>query len=164
MKNWISSFAATTILLATSSLAFADVTASDAWVRGTVDGQKETAAFMTLKSSEATQLVKGSSPVAKMVQIHQETMSGGMMKMRPVKALDLPANSAVELKPGTYHVMLMGLKKPLAKGEMVPVKLSFRDKGGAKSTLEVMAEVRELTEPNAPMKMDGMKDDMKMQH
>ena len=125
-------------------------------MRGVVKGQTETGAFMTLTATEATSLVGAASPVAKAVQIHEMKMEGDMMKMRPVKALAIPANIPVELKPGGYHVMLIDLTKPLAKGDMVPIKLTFRDKGGSESTLEVQAQVRELTQPAAPMKMDQM--------
>jgi copper(I)-binding protein len=132
----------------------AEVTVAKPWIRGMVKGQTETGAFMTLKSTEASKLVGAASPVATTVQIHEMMMHGDMMMMRPVKAVDVPANATVELNPSGYHIMLIGVKKALVKGEMVPIKLTFQGKAGTNSTVEVQAEVRDLTEPNPPAKMD----------
>ena len=157
MKKTFAVVATAAALFMAALSAQAAVTVTQAWVRGVVKGQAETGAFMTLKSQEATSLIGAASPVAKTVQIHEMKMEGDMMKMRPVAAIEIPANSTVELKPGGYHVMLMGLNKPLAKGDKVPLKLTFRAKNGTQSTVDVQAEVRELTEPGTPAKKDHMK-------
>lgn len=125
--------------------AHAQVQVQDPWVRGMVETQKATGAFMRLASPNAARLVGASSPVAGVVEIHQTTMEGGVMRMRPVQAIELPAGKAVELKPGGYHIMLMNLKAPLKKGESVPIKLKFQGKDGKPQELEVKAEVRDLT-------------------
>ena len=125
--------------------AAAQVSVTDAWVRGTVAGQKATGAFMQLKSPTDIALVDAASPAAKIVEIHEMKMEGGMMKMRAVEKLPLPAGKAVELKPGGYHVMLMDLVQPLKEGDAVPLKLTFEDKAGKKQTLEVKAQVKALT-------------------
>jgi len=139
-----------TLVLAAASLtltasASAQVTVTDPWVRGTVAGQKATGAFMQLKSPADAALVAAASPVAKIVEIHEMKMEGGMMKMSAIEKLALPAGKAVELKPGSYHVMLMDLVQPLKEGETVPLKLTFEDKAGKKQTLEVKAQVKALT-------------------
>ena len=123
----------------------AQVTVSGAWVRGTVEGQKATGAFMELKSAEGAALVGAASPVAGIVEIHEMRMDGNTMRMRAVDKLELPAGRAVELKPGGYHVMLMDLKAPLKKGDTVPITLKVRTKSGQAQDLEVKAEVRDLT-------------------
>ena len=74
-------------------------------------------------------------------------MDNGVMKMRAMSRLDLPAGKAVTLKPGSYHIMLMDLKQPLKKGDSVPLTLKVEGKDKKLSTLEVKAEVRELTAP-----------------
>jgi hypothetical protein len=131
--------------LAVASAASGQVTVTDAWVRGTVTGQKATGAFMQLKSPVDTALVAAASPVAKIVEVHEMKMEGGMMKMNAVDKLALPAGKAVDLRPGGYHVMLMDLVKPLKDGDTVPLQLTFEDKAGRKQTVEVKAVVKPLT-------------------
>jgi len=125
--------------------ALAQVTVTDAWVRGTVPGQKATGAFMSITSATDATLVSASSPAAKVVEIHEMAMDGGVMKMRAVDKLALPAGKPVQLKPGSYHVMLMGITEPLAEGQTVPVTLTFVGKDGKKTTQEVKAPVKALT-------------------
>jgi hypothetical protein len=124
--------------------AWAQVTVSEPWVRGTVQGQKATGAFMQLKSADAAALVAAESPVAGVVEIHEMRMEGNVMRMRAIPKLELPAGQAVELKPGGYHVMLMDLRQPMKKGDTVPIKLKFQGKDGKLQEIEVKAEVRDL--------------------
>lgn len=123
------------------------VSVSDAWVRGTVAGQMATGAFMELKASENAALLSASSPVAGVVEVHEMTMDKGVMKMRAMPRLELPAGKSVALKPGSYHIMLMDLKQPLKKGDSVPLTLKVEGRDKKLSTLEVKAEVRDLTTP-----------------
>lgn len=136
-------------LLATS--AYAEVAITDAWIRGTVPGQRATGAFMQLASPSDSALVAASSPVAGVVEIHEMAMEGGVMRMRAIPRVALPAGKTVELKPGGYHVMLMDLKQPLSEGETVAVTLTFADPAGRRTTQEVKAPVRALT-ARPPMK------------
>jgi copper(I)-binding protein len=131
--------------LALAQSALAQVTVTDAWVRGTVAGQKATGAFMQLKAPADTALVDAASPAAKIVEIHEMKMANGVMTMRAVDKLPLPAGKTVELKPGGYHVMLMDLAQPLKEGETVTLKLTFEDKTGKKQTQDVKAQVKALT-------------------
>jgi copper(I)-binding protein len=124
--------------------AMAQVSVEDAWVRGTVPGQKATGAFMQITSGSDTSLVAVTSPVAKVVEIHTMSHEGGMMKMRAVDAIPVPAGKRVELSPGGYHVMLMDLGQPLKEGDKVRLTLTFADKAGKKSTQDVTATVRPL--------------------
>ena len=123
----------------------AQVAVADAWIRGTVPGQKATGAFMQLTSLTDMALVGVASPAAKVVEIHQMKQEGGMMKMNAVDRVALPANKTVELKPGGYHIMMMDLTQPLRDGESIPLTLTFEDKAGKKQTVEVKAAVRALT-------------------
>lgn len=128
-------------------LALAQTSVQDPWIRGTVAGQKATGLFMTLTSAQGGKLVGGASPVAAMVEIHEMAMAGDVMKMRELAGgLALPAGRAVELKPGGYHVMLMGLRKPLAAGEVVPVTLEITGADGKRQTIELKATVRALAD------------------
>lgn len=134
-------------LVATQALA--EVTVTEAWVRGTVAAQKATGAFMKIRSTEDAKLVGAASPSAGVVEVHEMAMKDNVMSMRAVDELPLPAGKTVELRPGGYHVMLIDLAKPLAAGDKVPVTLTILGKDGKKSTLEVKAEVRAM---GAPMK------------
>lgn len=129
--------------------ALADVSVANAWVRGTVPGQKATGAFMQLKSTSDVALVGVASPAAKVVELHEMTQTGGVMRMRAVDKLPLPAGKLVELSPGGYHVMLMDLAQPLKEGDRVPVTLTFMDKEGRKTTQVVEVPVRALTAGSA---------------
>lgn len=123
----------------------AQVVVADAWVRGTVPGQKGTGAFMQLTSAADTALVGVASPAARIAEIHEMVQDGNVMRMRAVDRVALPAGKAIALKPGGYHVMLMDLAQPLKEGEVVPVTLTFADKEGRKTTQEIKAPVRALT-------------------
>ena len=124
--------------------ALAEVTVRDAWVRGTVAGQKVTGAFMQLSSTSDAALVAASTPNAKFVEIHEMTQEGNVMKMKAVDKLALPAGKSVALTPGGYHMMLFDLKAPLHVGDVVPLTLTFEDSQGKKSTVEVKATVKSL--------------------
>jgi periplasmic copper chaperone A len=145
MRSLARSIAFALAAAAAAAAAQAQVTASDAWVRGTVEGQKATGAYMQLRSTDGATLVGVESPAAGIVEIHEMRMEGDTMRMRAVQKLDLPPGRAVELKPGGYHVMLMDLKAPLKKGETVPIKLKVRNKSGETQYIDVKAEVRDVT-------------------
>jgi periplasmic copper chaperone A len=132
-------------ILAAALPAAADVTVNGAWVRGTVTGQKVTGAFMQLTSPTATALVNVTTPVARTAEVHEMKNEGGVMRMKAIDRLALPAATAVDLKPGGYHVMLFDLKQPLSEGDVVPMTLTFEDSAGRRSTLEVKASVKALT-------------------
>ena len=129
--------------------ALAEVTVKDSWVRGTTPAQKATGAFMEITSSEAAALLTASSPVAGVVEIHTMKMEDGVMKMRALPKLDLPAGKAVKLAPGGNHVMLMDLKQQMKKGDVVPITLKIEGKDKKVQMLEIKAEVRDLAAPAA---------------
>ncbi len=133
------------------SAAFAQtVTVADGWVRATVQGQKATGAFMKLTAKDGAKLVSGVSPAAGVVEIHEMKMDKDVMKMAALpNGLDLPAGKTVELKPGSYHVMLMDLKAPLAADSTVPVTLTFQDAKGNKTTQELKLPVKAMAAPSA---------------
>lgn len=124
--------------------AMAQVTVSEAWVRGTVAQQKATGAFMTLNAAQDSRLVAASSPVAGMVEVHEMSMSNDVMRMRQMDSLALPAGKPVKLMPGGYHLMLMQLQRPLADGDKVPLTLEIEDAKHVRSKVTVEAVVRPL--------------------
>ncbi len=130
--------------------AWAQVTVGEAWVRATVPQQRATGMFAQITAAQGGKLVSASSPVASVVEIHEMAMDNNVMRMRAIPGLDLPAGKAVELKPGGFHVMLMGLTQQVKEGETVPVTLVVEGKDGKRETVQVNAPVRALgTQPGA---------------
>jgi periplasmic copper chaperone A len=112
------------------------------WARATPAEAKTGAVYMTLdnKSGTADRLTGASSEVADKLQIHEMKVENGVMKMREVPGgLPIPGSGSVELKPGGYHVMLMGLKKPLTVGEKFALTLTFEKAGNISVTVPVQA-------------------------
>jgi periplasmic copper chaperone A len=124
----------------------ADIEVKSAWARSTVAGQMGTGAFMHLKSREGARLLGASSDVAGVVEIHEMAMEGNVMRMRPIRSLDLPPGGTVEFKPGGHHIMLMDLKRPLATGEKIKVELRLETRDKKLVTQPVEIEIR----PRAP--------------
>ena len=128
--------------LACASVHAQTVQIKDAWARSSVPGQKASGAFMKISAKDGAKLVGASSPVAGVVQVHEMTMEGNVMKMRAVAGgLDIPAGQTVELKPGGYHVMLMDLKAPLVKDSSVALTLVFKDAKGVESKVDIKVPV-----------------------
>jgi copper(I)-binding protein len=119
------------------------VEVKNAWVRGTVPGQTTTGAFMTLRSRENAKVVGVATPVARRAEIHASEMKDGIMRMRPVPQVTLPAGKDVPLQ-GDLHVMLMEVTHPLGAGETVPLTVTVEDAKGQRSSVEVRAPVRPL--------------------
>ena len=137
--------AAVVTMLSVATFAAETVSVNNPWVRATVPGQSVAGAYMDITAKTSAALIAVESPVAARVELHTMAMDGGVMKMRPLEKLDLPANRTVNLKPGGYHVMLVDIKRELKAGERVPLKLTLQDRKGVKSTLQVEAEVRAVT-------------------
>lgn len=132
------------MLACLGNVANAEVTVSDPWVRGTVTSQKATGAFMQLSTSEDARLVEVRSPAAKIVELHEMRMEGDRMMMQAVPGLDLTPGKTVELKPGSYHIMLIDLVKPLSAGDKVALTLVVEGKDKKRSTVDVSADVRAM--------------------
>jgi len=140
-------------LLAAATLAQAQVTVQNAWVRGTVPKQQASGAFMQLSADKDTRLIAAQSPVANVVEIHEMVMDNNIMKMRQIPGLDIVPGRVLELKPGGFHVMLIDLKQQLKGGDVVPITLVFEDTQTKKQfTQEVKAPVTALGGGNMPMK------------
>jgi copper(I)-binding protein len=135
------------VALACATPSVAQTTVKQAWVRGTVAQQKASGAFMQIVSASRGKLVGVASPVAGLVEIHEMSMDGGVMRMRPVTSIELPAGKVIELKPGGYHVMLMDLKTQLKPGATVPLTLTIEIQDGKREVVQVQAQVKALGAP-----------------
>lgn len=113
------------------------VAVSSPWARATAGGQDTGAAYLTLLSPAADELLAASTPVAATTEVHEMAMDGAVMRMRPVPLIPLPAGQPVTLKPGGYHLMLMHLQTPLVAGQTFPLHLTFAHAGPADVTVVV---------------------------
>src|SRR3954466_2294372 len=120
-----------------------------AWVRATVQGQVSSGAYMTLTAKEPLVLTGASTPVAARAEVHEMKMDGEIMRMRELDALALPAGKPVELKPGSYHVMLTQLRAPLQPQTSVPLTLHLKKANGA--LIDVPLSVPVAASPPAPV-------------
>jgi len=122
-----------------------DVQAEGAYVRAVPPGQPNSAAFMSLTNKGETDhvLVAAESNVSKVAELHTHSMEGGMMKMRPVEKIDLPAGETVKLQPGGLHIMLIGLTRQLSPGEDVEITLIFED--GSRASLQAPVKTVQQT-------------------
>lgn len=119
--------------------ASAEVTVENPYARAVPPGQMNSASFMVLSNTDLKDiaLVKGSSSVAKAVELHNHINEDGVMKMRQVQQINIPASGNVNLQPGGYHVMLIGLNQDLMEGKEIDLKLDFSDGSSQELTIPV---------------------------
>ena len=125
----------------------AGLTVDDPYVRLAPPGAQTTGAFMTIHNSGSVdrKLVKAESSAAKTVQLHNHINENGVMKMRQVDSIDVKANAQAELKPGSYHVMLIDMTAPLKEGDTVPITLIFDD--GTKTAVAAPVRKQAMSMP-----------------
>jgi copper(I)-binding protein len=102
------------------------------WTRATPKGSTVAGGYMVItnKGTAPDRLLGGSANVASRFEVHRMAMDNGVMIMRPVEGgLEIKPGESVELKPGSFHVMFMGLKQPLEKGQQVKGTLEFEKAG-----------------------------------
>ncbi len=135
------------LLLATPALFAAssaeNVEVSGAYARAVPPGQPNSAAFMTLANASARPiaLVNARSSAAEVVELHTHIMEGGMMRMRQVEKIEIPASGEARLQPGGDHVMFIGLVEDLEPGAEVSVTLVFDD-GSEKNVVAPVQKVQ----------------------
>ena len=131
------------ILLAGTSVAHAQaavVEVHDAWARATTTNAIAGGVFLTIQATGGVdRLVSVASPVAEAAELHETVNEAGIMKMKPVAVLAVEPGKPVVLKPGSYHIMLSGLKRPLRQGESFPVVLTFERAPAVTATVQVQA-------------------------
>ena len=143
------SFALATAVLCVASSAYAadakigNLKIDDIWARTGQPGQVS-AAYMEIKNkSDADKIVSANCDCAKATELHDVKMVDGTMKMVQIPAMDIPANGELKLKPGSYHIMLIGLNRPLVAGETLPIKVKFEKAG----EVTVQAKVKDKGMP-----------------
>jgi copper(I)-binding protein len=105
------------------------ITVQNAWIRGIPPSAKTTAAFMSIHNTGSDDAVLKSADcdVAEIIQIHTMEQVGEIMKMKEVSELRIPANGQAILAPKGYHLMLIGLTRPVKEGETILLSLNFTD-------------------------------------
>ncbi|MGZ8257396.1 MAG: copper chaperone PCu(A)C [Gallionella sp.] len=131
-------------LLFAGQASAADVVVEQARVRATAPGQVTAMADLTLRSEKIALLIGVSSPAAESVELHLMTHDNGMMKMREVKEIALPAGRSVNLSEEGYHLMLITLKAPIQEGTSVPLTLKIQLADKTIISLTTTAEVKPL--------------------
>ena len=109
----------------------------DPWARATPGSAANGAAYLTIVSPTSDRLTGASSPIAKKAELHTMSMEGGVMKMRPLAAIDILAGQTVTLSPGGMHIMLVGLAQPLREGQTFPLTLLFEQAGPRQVTVAI---------------------------
>lgn len=110
------------------------------WARPTPPGAPAGAGYLTIvnKGKLGERLLSGSSAAVQRVEVHEMKIAEGVMRMRPVNGgIPIPSGGSVELAPGGYHIMFIGLKKRLVAGETVPVTLRFERAGTVKVNFRI---------------------------
>jgi len=110
------------------------------WMRATPKGAAVAGAYLTIsnKGTAPDRLVGGSSAAAGRFEVHSMVMEQGVAKMRPVEGgLEIKPGETVELKPGSFHIMLLGLKQPIERGQKVKATLEFANAGKVDIEYEV---------------------------
>jgi copper(I)-binding protein len=130
------------ILLAATPVQDSSIRLDHPWVRRApvmADTESKTAAYVTIlnRGSAPDALVSATADAAKSVEVHETRNMAGMMMMEPVPRIVLPPKARVELKPGGYHLMLIGLKHALGPGQTVTLTLVFERAGPITARAEV---------------------------
>jgi copper(I)-binding protein len=113
------------------------------WARATVPGQKVGGVYMVIVARENLRLTGVKSAAAETAEVHRMKMENGMMRMRAVPFLELPAGKPVRLEPGGYHVMLFDLRQSLMAGQKLKLELTVEDASKRQHRVAVEAVVRD---------------------
>ncbi|OIN27359.1 copper chaperone PCu(A)C [Vibrio barjaei] len=135
------------LALAPLSMAHAAIDVNNAYARATPPNATTSAVFATIENTGDKDriIVEAASQASSVVELHDVIMDGDVMKMRQVKSITVPANGQTILKPGSLHIMLLDVEKPMKEGETINVELTFAN-----------GEVQVLTVPVKKV-MSGMK-------
>lgn len=121
-----------------------EVKVKDAWTRATAPGQDSAMVQAVITSKQAAKLVAVACKDATTAEMHSMVMEGDLMKMRQVEAIELPAGKAVDLGAAGYHLMLLGLKKPLVAGKKTFCEMRVRGADGKEQKVQISAKVQPL--------------------
>lgn len=133
------------LLLLSVQVYASEIKINDAWARATAPGQENGSVGVVITSKQDARLIAVKSTVAESAEIHTMTMDNGVMQMRQLDYLELPANQAVTLGPGGNHLMLFGLKHPLKAGSTLPLTITVQYADKRTEEIKIKAQIRSLT-------------------
>jgi copper(I)-binding protein len=110
-----------------------------AWARATPPGSTVTAVYAQITSSRADEIVSIATPAAERVEMHRTSQVDGVMQMRAVGTMSIPANEPVKFEPGGLHLMLIGLHSPLIAGQHIDMTFEFRSAAAVTVAIEVLS-------------------------
>ena len=139
-------FMVTSALAQDHKIADKKIVIENPWARASIG--KNGAAYVTVVNhgKHSDKLIRVMAPVAKRVQLHTHKTDNGIMRMRPIKSVPVPAHTSVMLKPSGHHIMMMGLTQKLIMGEEFPLTLVFENAG----KLTVKAQIRHASAFSKP--------------
>ena len=128
-----------TTLAAAGDYQLGTLTIEQPWARASIGQAKTGAAYLTLNNGGdgIDRLLSVATPAAKHAALHTHLMEAGIMKMRPVEAIEVAPGAPTVLAPGGLHVMLMGLAAPLVEGESFTLTLTFEHAGAIEVEVRV---------------------------
>ncbi len=164
--KWLAVAAALITVGAVAALARAaepDISISNAWVRPTLGAGRTTAAYVTITNmgTAADRLTAADAPGASSVEVHTAGLEDGVMRMRRLEGLDIPAGETVTMAPGGYHIMIIDVEEPVTTDATVPLTLTFETAGSFTVEATVSMAPPASTD-NAPA--DSMGDHQDMMH
>ncbi len=168
--KWLAVAAALITLGAVAALARAaepEIGLSNAWVRPTLGAGRTTAAYVTIANNgtAADRLTAADTPGAGSVEIHTAGMKDGVMRMRRLEGLDIPAGDTVTMAPGGYHIMIIDVEDPVQAGSVVPLTLTFEGAGSVSVDAVVTMTPPDTAEASPmPMTEEDMGDHQGMSH
>ena len=129
------------VLAAKQSYELGQLVIEAPWARATPAGAQVGGGYLKITNTgkEADRLIGGSFPVATSVEVHQMTMSNGVMKMHKMgHGLEIKPGQTIELKPGSYHLMFNGLREGLKQGQIIKGTLQFEKAGSIEVEFQVL--------------------------
>jgi protein SCO1 len=137
-----------TLATIVSAHAQGSITVVKAWSRATAPGTSVGAAYFDIVNLGAADVLTAiETPRAQRVQMHSMTVVNGLMQMRQLESLPIPAKGHVVFEPNSLHAVLIDLTGPLKAGETVPLILSFR--GAGKIEVDALVQGPGAAEPPA---------------
>lgn len=113
----------------------------DPWSAATNPGATVAAGYVTIRNTGATddRLLSATTPRAGRTELHEMSMDNGVMRMRPLSGVTIPAGGAATFAPSGMHIMFMDIDAPFADGTTIPVTLRFEHQGEVRAAFTVRA-------------------------